>query len=175
MKKQLSGYSRPLCYDFETALVEDFLVQAEHSHLVQSEAYKHQRTVAVFKDRRTADAILEGPSIIRIFIEQSGFNLKTTKLFDRKDSQEKLNIHATCLLVENILSLLENGGMTRRLLKLSESEPFNLKDFLRAVRSTTRKANLDLQQLGVMGTNHVILRRPHQLHKPLFPRRPRPS
>lgn len=141
---------------------------------VSSGKLEANHIVATFRDSRTIEAIMAAPPIIRLFLEEAGFELKCASqrgLRRPKDPQMKQ------LLVEQLADLLSNRAMKKALSRAAHESDFDLHAFIAFVTDndpTERPIRKVANTTSAPTNPHVMPRRPSDLEVKASRRRARP-
>ena len=164
-------------YDFDMSYVNnpssDGVIVSGLPH-VSSGRIDANHIVATFRDSRTIEAILAAPPIIRLFLEEAGFELKCSSqrgAHRSKDPQMKQ------LLVEQLADLLSNRAMKKALSRAAHDSDFDLHEFVGFVagKDPTERPIRKVANTGSAPSNpQVMPRRPSELEVKPSRRRARP-
>ena len=108
--------------------------RAESGITSQGQA-RSKTVVALFRDKQTADAVTSAPPIVRLFLEEAGFELSDT---DSDEADERTNNSDTEMrraLVEQLSAALSNRALKKALARAADESEFDVAAFIAAVVS----------------------------------------
>lgn len=134
---------------------------------------REKAVLAVFRDQKTIDAVASAPPIVRLFLQEAGFGVKTLHCNDSAHSASRGDPAKRRILVRQLTSTLSNRAMKKALGRVANVGEFIVHDFIASVVSTERpEANVGRDDRAPRGK--VMPRRPVEVRKTGARRRVRP-
>jgi len=125
--------------------------------------------VAFFRDPHTADAVTSAPPIVRLFLEEAGFELSDGELGKSDAGSVTSDGELRRALAAQLTAALSNRALKKALLRAADESEFDVAEFISAVVSKNAP-----QMDGSASQAPVIPRRPSQLRASGIKSRARP-
>lgn len=162
-----------LRYDFEMFPADRLAgtagFRAESGMTSQGQA-RSKSVVALFRDKQTADAVTASPPIVRLFLEEAGFELSQAEIEDSDEAHEATDEDMRRALVEQLSAALSNRALKKALARAADESEFDIAAFVAAVVSKDAPAH-DCASPAAP----VTPRRPYQLRGNGIKSRARPQ
>lgn len=127
-----------LRYDFEmfpaNRLAGTAEFRAESGITSQGQA-RSKTVVALFRDKQTADAVTSAPPIVRLFLEEAGFELSDTDIDEADERTNNSDTEMRRALVEQLSAALSNRALKKALARAADESEFDVAAFIAAVVS----------------------------------------
>jgi hypothetical protein len=158
------------------------LVGAEHIFRNRPTSIRHgegAKVVAAFKDPRTIEAVSNAPPIVRLFLEEAGFGLKSVSSVKGACGRDDAAANMRKALVGQLSAALSNRAMKKALGRAAHESAFNINAFIATVISDDAHGFDDApeQDAAFKPTTHgarVTPRRPGDLRRKGVKSRTRP-
>jgi len=96
---------------------------------------RSKSVVALFRDKQTADAVTAAPPIVRLFLEEAGFELSAADINGTKDDDGGSDAEMRRALVEQLSAALSNRALKKALARAADESEFDVAAFIAAVVS----------------------------------------
>jgi hypothetical protein len=129
--------------------------------------------LAVFRDKKTIEAVAVAPPIVRLFLEEAGFCAKDENSEQYSDQALTTDPDVRRVLVKQLTASLSNRAMKKALARTVDNGQFNFHDFIAyIIADDQRGAAAGLSQFS--DDSKVNPRRPNQVKTTGARRRARP-
>ena len=127
-----------LRYDFEmfpaNRLAGTAAFRADSAVTSQGTA-RSKTVVALFRDKQTTDAVTSAPPIVRLFLEEAGFELSDADIDETDEKTTKTDAEMRRALVEQLSAALSNRALKKALARAADQSEFDVAAFISAVVS----------------------------------------
>ncbi len=163
-----------LRYDFEMYPVDNAScaagLGANYGRTSQGQA-RSNTVVAFFRDPHTTDVVTSAPPIVRLFLEEAGFELSDAEHWEAESDRTESDSQLRRALAAQLTAALSNRALKKALARAADESEFDVAAFISAVVSKEPAQNtLD----DAAPQCKVTPRRPSQLRAQGIKRRPRP-
>ena len=127
-----------LCYDFDiyyAGKTRGLTGISAARGLTQEGQTRSDDVIALFRDQETADAVTAAPSVVRLFLEETGFGFATSDKGERAGFTPANDEDARRDLVEQLTETLSNRALKKALSRVAKQSNFDVKAFITAVIS----------------------------------------
>lgn len=127
--------------------------------------------IAFFRDPHTADVVTSAPPIVRLFLEEAGFELSDAELRKSEADAAQSDFDLRRALAAQLTAALSNRALKKALLRAADESEFDVAAFISAVvsKNAPQAASDDAAR-----PRRVIPRRPSQLRAKGVKSRARP-
>ncbi len=164
-----------LRYDFEMYLVEDAPCSAGSDPakgLTSQGQARSNKVVAFFRDPHTADVVTAAPPIVRLFLEEAGFELSDAEHWEADQQTRESDNQLRRALAVQLTAALSNRALKKALARAADESEFDVAAFISAVVS---KEPLQTSSEDAAPQCTIIPRRPSQLRSRGLKSRWRPA
>lgn len=164
-----------LRYDFEMYSVNSAACSSglgSKKGLTSQGQARSNAVVAYFRDPHTTDVVTAAPPIVRLFLEEAGFELSDAQHWeaDRKTTETDGELRRT--LAAQLTTALSNRALKKALARAASESEFDVAAFISAVVS---KEPAQSKSADAIQPCKVIPRRPNQLRSYGCKSRARPA
>lgn len=110
---------------------------------------RSESIIALFRNKETADAVTASPSIIRLFLEETGFGFATADAGAPSGYVPATDAAMRRGLVEQLTQTLSNRALKKALSRVARQSEFDVMAFISSVVSNT-------DAVGPVSEEHVI-------------------
>ncbi len=161
-----------LRYDFQMYSADSVSVQAGGGKGITSQGHaRSNKVVAFFRDPTTTDAVTSAPPIVRLFLEEAGFELSDAEVTQDEDAEAPCDKVLRRALAAQLTAALSNRALKKALARAAQETEFDVAAFIAAVVS---KNAPDVQPEGAAHQCKITPRSPSQLRKASCRNRERP-
>lgn len=132
---------------------------------------RSNKVVAFFRDPTTTDAVTSAPPIVRLFLEEAGFELSDAEIAKVADADAPCDKVLRRELAAQLTAALSNRALKKALARAAPETEFDVAAFIAAVVS---KNAPDLQLEGAAPQSKITPRSPSELRKASCRNRERP-
>lgn len=163
-----------LRYDFEMFSVDSAPCASglgSGKSLTSQGQARSNTVVAFFRDPHTADVVTSAPPIVRLFLEEAGFELSEAELQKSEAEAAESDSHLRRALAAQLTAALSNRALKKALMRAADESEFDVAAFISAVvsKNAPQAVPEDAAQQCT-----VIPRRPSQLRARGIKSRARP-
>lgn len=164
-----------LRYDFQMYPADGAFCQSEAGHakaLTNQGQARSNKVVAFFRDPTTKEAVTSAPPIVRLFLEEAGFELSHSNAgkHDSEDVPSDYVLRRT--LAAQLTAALSNRALKKALARAAHQTEFDVAAFISAVVS---KETPEPQPQNAAPHCTIVPRRPNELRAAGIKSRTRPS
>lgn len=132
---------------------------------------RSNKVVAFFRDPTTTDVVTSAPPIVRLFLEEAGFELSDAEIAKIADADAPCDKVLRRGLAAQLTAALSNRALKKALARAAPQTEFDVAAFIAAVVS---KNAPDLQPEGAAPQSKITPRSPSELRKASCRNRERP-
>lgn len=178
-----------LCYEFDIFCADKARAQDGQRAargLTATGQIRSETMIALFRSQETADAVTAAPSVVRLFLEETGFGFTSSVsgapagYFPTNDGAIRDE------LIEQMTGALSNRALKKALIRAADHTSFNISSFINSVASTRIAAAASMDDApkerpkrpkadAVKSGPRVVPRRPNQLRSKSLKSRLRPQ
>ncbi|KQB96836.1 hypothetical protein AL073_06960 [Loktanella sp. 1ANDIMAR09] len=161
-----------LRYDFQMYSADSVAADANDGKGITSQGHaRANKVVAFFRDPTTTDAVTSAPPIVRLFLEEAGFELSDTEITKVEGGETPCDKVLRRALAAQLTAALSNRALKKALARAAQETEFDVAAFIAAVVS---KNEPQAQPEGATPQCKITPRSPSQLRKASCRHRERP-
>ena len=127
-----------LRYDFNLYSVDNVSQAAKlgsDQRLTSQGQTRSNKVVAFFRDPHTADVVTSAPPIVRLFLEEAGFELSDAENWENDTGSVESDGELRRALAAQLTAALSNRALKKALARAADESEFDLAAFISAVVS----------------------------------------